>query len=420
MSKVAVLFSSRNRLEYSIKSIEQLIGHPDIDIYWFDGSDALESRKLPSDLMATDSGIVYVELDVNGGPDAAIVHALSHSDWQMYEWVILVENDIVVTPGWLDAMRDAARAATDDGLRVAGATVRVYADRILSATPRYNLMFNSGAGMLALRPSAVTELLKCYRTSTFGEIRRDFYRVTGIDIGWSFSNRRRDDTLSSADWLFDALLYRTGSVVVAPVVSWCEDIDEKHYSRLAPLLVRHESDIPNEARTSRRSVQGANSSRVAEAWALFQRAPWSGGSIIPVHALELYETAPAGCSVSFRAGEWASYWNQLLGPFGIIGSGNIELSVITDSTFLLVNFNEKLKRDVSSIEKIFGPYKKTAIFTNYALLELKTRAKYSDVVELEFRPESPGIIGLIVPSDVATFYSKGFMAKNFLSAHPVY
>jgi len=417
MKKIAVLFSTRNRLNYTRESLERLIDSQGVDIYWFDGSDEPESRQFATVVAESTLIVKHLQHGVTGGPDVAIIRALSYKAWDDYQWVVLVENDIVFRRGWVAAMQDAVDAAMQDGYEVQAATVRVYADRILHASSSYNLMFNSGAGMIALRPSAVERILQVYRTCTFGELRRDFFRIANVDIARQFGPRRSDNTPASADWFFDAVLYRAGGAVVAPVCSWCEDIDEKHHARLSHLLVRSQSDRPDylfNKIVDPLPINGACFDSICQ----FQRSPNGSGYLVPIQRLAIDSASKSQATVHFE-GDWGIYWNQLLGPFGLIGSGVLEIQTLSDNLRFLVNFNSKISRDKNSLNNITGVRSGTRLSENYALLDVPQKNILGDKVRVEFFGGSPGLIGLVMPSDILTAYTNNIPVNEFLDVFPL-
>ena len=99
MTRVAISLSLRDRVELSQRAIVPLRQPDKFDLFINDGS-------------VTDEGLAFarsqldlpVTMGVRGGPDAAIVYALTsmllHKN--NYEAIALVENDVLLSPQWFE------------------------------------------------------------------------------------------------------------------------------------------------------------------------------------------------------------------------------------------------------------------------------------------------------------------------------
>ena len=134
------------------------------------------------------TAICELHQGVIGGPDSAIMYTLQTLRARSYDLVILIENDVLLSDGWFAAMYASIERAETAGFRVGAATVRVFAERVLSFNGDYCLMLNSGAGFIALRgPCGHPD--GHYRTLTAQSIEH-FRRMTGIDVSPTSNSRR--------------------------------------------------------------------------------------------------------------------------------------------------------------------------------------------------------------------------------------
>ena len=218
--KLAVAFLSKDRVELSRQSFKPLMG-TDWTTFWIDGSTTQEGESLPysNEFSRAAWPHAHVRSNIRGGAGAAIVYALSEllNHREMYDALMLVENDVLLYDGWFADLNAACARACADGLTVGAATVRTYEDRVLFQRDGYAVMHNVGAGCIMLTREAARIVLDTFRSGWTTDNRRIFGRLCGVDIGkfWAF---RMNEHPLVADWHFDAVLASHGfaSVGVTP------------------------------------------------------------------------------------------------------------------------------------------------------------------------------------------------------------
>ena len=233
MNRVAIGFSTCDRVELSRQSIEPLLSAAGgFDLHWIDGSKTTEGKELPRQY---DGQYHMLHTDVRGGSGPAIVYALtmmlaaksfapspgtvgsqqSHREWQRgYDHIGLVENDVVLPHDWFDKTMALFEQGRRDGLDVGAVSARCYEDRILIQRPGYAICHNLGAGMIVFTREAAELVLQHYRTQWTTENRHTFAMLTRTDIGkyWAF---RGQEHFLVADWRWDALLASHGFASLA-------------------------------------------------------------------------------------------------------------------------------------------------------------------------------------------------------------
>src|ERR1700678_2536051 len=133
-----VIYSTKNRCELSAQTAPTALSESDCDGFWLDGSDTIEGRKFPFSVADRLPTLREIHRGVVGGPDRAIIYGLSYLLARGYKYLALVENDVLLTSGWLPTAISTMQRASADGLRVGAATVRTFDRRILfvrQATP---------------------------------------------------------------------------------------------------------------------------------------------------------------------------------------------------------------------------------------------------------------------------------------------
>ena len=206
MNKVAIAFSTCDRVELSRQSIKPLCQPDKFDLHWIDGSKTDEGMALPYEYK---NGEIHT--GVRGGSGAAIVYALTEmlNSTVGYEYVGLVENDVVLQPGWFDDTFSLFERGKADGLEVGAVSARCYEDRVLIQRDGYAVMHNTGAGMVIFSRASAQMVLDQYRVQWTTDNRSVFAQLAGVDIGryWAF---RGGQHFLVADWRWDALLASKG------------------------------------------------------------------------------------------------------------------------------------------------------------------------------------------------------------------
>ncbi len=213
MNRVAIAFSTCDRVELSRQSIEPLLKHP-FDLFWFDGSKTDEGKQLPFKYGIPPAGFLHT--NVTGGSGAAIICALTtmlvHPN--QYDMVGLCENDVLLQGNWFANTMLLFSRGEEDGLEVGAVTARCYEDRILSQRDGYAVLHNAGAGFIIFTREAAELILRHYRVQWTTENRQTFAQLTSTDIGkyWAF---RGAEHFLVADWRWDSVLASHGLASLA-------------------------------------------------------------------------------------------------------------------------------------------------------------------------------------------------------------
>ena len=225
--KVCLAFLSKDRVDLSRRTIEPLL-NCGANILWCDGSVSEEGEQFPYEVQmrAGERHGIIVHGNVRGGPDAAVVYALTQmlkgGDWTH---VGLVENDVLLHPDWFGPTMALFERGAADGLAVGAVSARAYEDRVFFQRDGYAVMHNLGWGTQILTREAAALSLAHMRTSLTFENRRLFARLSGLDIGrwWAF---RSHDGVLCADWGNDRVLASHGLASLALVPSPVEMIGQ--------------------------------------------------------------------------------------------------------------------------------------------------------------------------------------------------
>lgn len=326
MNKVAIAFSTKDRVELSKRSFARLVGLDAVhshtvkplpyDIFWVDGSSSEEGQQLPLEMAPhfpnADVSPFHIRGNVRGGADAAIVYSLTTmlNHPAQYTHVGLVENDVLLHKDWFGPTMALFERGEADGLNVGAVSARAYEDRILIQRDGYAVMHNIGAGMVIFTREAANAVLDNFRTGWWTDNRRTFMQVSGLDIG-RWGAFRTNEQYVTADWHFDTVLAELGmaSLALTPcMVQMIGQVPPLHEQGLklvdAPFeLLRDDEAFKTYAHRLHARRCG---SVVMPNCAPFQHLDGGPMVVLP------HQTQMVGGEFE---GEWRLKWSQGFGPF---------------------------------------------------------------------------------------------------------
>lgn len=322
-SSVGLIYSTKDRCDLTEQTWPRVAGQVggspgDYDLYWLDGSTSEEGRALPLAAGRQADNLVEAHLGVTGGPDVAIVYGLTHLLQRGYDHIGLIENDVLLEPGWFETVMGLFDAGRADELDVGAATVRTFDRRILWQRRSYAVLFGSGAGMIVFTAEAARRILRHYRTTTVDEIRRTFQLVAERDIAltWEMADdlvRTSDSFRNSADWYWDAALAKTGQWILGSVPSLGANIDADLKAMLGiepigSVTETHDGNLDFGSWLARVTKPGYGSETVIGLDATYQLEPRHRHWVVYPH--QLAATVPE----AFDDG-WSLEARQTSGPF---------------------------------------------------------------------------------------------------------
>jgi hypothetical protein len=401
-ARVAVAYSTKDRVDQTRTTSARLLDDPELDLFWFDGSATEAGRQLPLELCAGRPAVCAVHRGVVGGPDCAIMYALGCVRGLGYDLVILIENDVVLADGWLPALHASMERALDNGFKVGAATVRVYAQRVLSFNGDHCLMLNSGAGFIALTPVSIDLILGNYRTLDGVEFIRLFQAATGIDVSETieFEAARR----LSVDWFFDLILYVHGLVVAAPPVSFASTVDDPQRPS-----VRQVTDVEQHLPAVRtRLTRPCQVRDIPYKCFRFQKSPLSDRMLIGCHQLLAGVNRNNGDSPVRMHGHWRRVWLQGLGPFGLAGDDEISVATYGPTAGLLL-FAREARAELLVLES-----------GRSIVLEAGTMVDFPLEAGIVLGPPPPRTVLRVVSGQIVMIglTAGGALLSEYANAHP--
>jgi hypothetical protein len=228
-SKVGFALSTRDRFVYTMRTIKSLDAEGGFDLIWNDGSERGEVAELSRYFAFRKVRLVEVNYGVTGGADAAIRFGLRRLLELGYDFIGLVENDLMLLPGWLGAMRAAFDAASEDGIKVGAVSALGYQSRVLEYRKNYSIDWARGAALVIFTREAAQLLLENYSRveMTSQQIRGFYAEHFGVAVHvpeWAVGGRWMDGPMT-LDWGYAPLLYANGYACVGTIPSIVRDLE---------------------------------------------------------------------------------------------------------------------------------------------------------------------------------------------------
>jgi hypothetical protein len=313
-ARLALVFSTKDRTQFSRRSLEALMRDDDLDLFWVDGSRTAEGLALPRELAPALPRLREIHYGVVGGPDAAIIYSLTYLRDQGYAYIGLLENDILMPGDWYGHTMGLFAAGERDGLRVGAVSARCLKNRRLLQRHGYAVSFNLGAGMIIMRHEAVTAVLSRYRTIGAREIQAACLAATGINP-FPTPPEATEHWRAAADWNFDIAILLEGMACLAHSPSLARHLDTDFADN--PLMQLQTAfdpaDIDDAAfaryRTHMARIAPFPASRSLAALPQFD---------VQTQCWTAFPHEIAAADPAFVTGPWELKWSQCMGPFAYV------------------------------------------------------------------------------------------------------
>lgn len=246
--RVGFALSSKDRVTFTRQTLEAMDKDGGYDVIWNDGSQEAEGRALPKEFRFQNARLREVNYDVRGGPDRSICFGLERLLHLGYDYVGLIENDIVMELGWFHRLLNLFDLAAADGIVCGAATVRSYEGRVIEHRSGYSINWGTGAGMILFTRAAAEVILRQYsrlRMST-ASIARFYARLFRLDLNLLTQDHSGhwgcQDRWLTLDWGYTPMLYLHGYTSVGSIPNLARDLEFSPGHYLLNDYVRPERD----------------------------------------------------------------------------------------------------------------------------------------------------------------------------------
>jgi hypothetical protein len=262
-------FSSKDRYLFTLQSLDSLDTEGGFDLIWNDGSKEEGVPALARNYKFRNARLVEINYGVTGGAERAVQFGLSRLLKLGYDYVGLIENDILFRPGWFSHLREVFALGAAEGIACGSATARSFESHAIEYREGYSVQADIGAGMVLFSRAAAEIIMELYQnpsslqmtTHSWQQFYADFF---GIDLRqfapfWAYpSNQPVPCTL---DWGYTPSLYLNGFASLATIPSYATDLEFEVESFFHTKYVSEEKDNAGIAyprvRTAARVLPGA-------------------------------------------------------------------------------------------------------------------------------------------------------------------
>jgi hypothetical protein len=224
--KIGFVFSTKDRVDFTIRSLKSIDNEGEFDLIWIDGSDTAEGKALPASVKTQKCRIAEIHYNIKGGADKANCFGLRRLLSLGYDYCGFIENDVEFNPGWYPKLMELFTLGQKDGLEAGSVTVRTIESRVLIYRPSYAAMWNVGAGMVLFTRKAARIILATFATTTAKDVSAFFKNHFGSDLGdiWELWQGEQD-WHHTTDWAYAMQLHKYGYCSLGSIPSMAHNID---------------------------------------------------------------------------------------------------------------------------------------------------------------------------------------------------
>jgi hypothetical protein len=231
--RIGFSLSSRDRYFFTLQTLESLDTEGGFDLIWNDGSTEAGVPALAANYKFRNAHLVEVNRGVTGGAERAVCFGLARLLELGYDYVGLIENDILFRPGWFSRLMDVFSLGAADGIACGSATARSFESHVLEYRNGYGVQADTGAGMVLFSRAAAEIIMELYAhpsslqmtTHSWQEFYADHFGVDlrGFAPFWAYPpNQPVPCTL---DWGYTPSLYLNGYASLSTIPSYATDLE---------------------------------------------------------------------------------------------------------------------------------------------------------------------------------------------------
>ena len=231
--RIGFAFSSKDRYVFTLQTLDSLDTEGGFDLIWNDGSTEPGVPALAANYKFRQARLVEINYGVTGGAERAVCSGLSRLLELGYDYVGLIENDIVFRPGWFRHLLEVFSLGAREGIACGSATARSFESHVLEYRNGYSMQADIGAGMVLFSRPAAEIIMELYQnpsslqmtTHSWRKFYADFF---GVDLQnfapfWAYPKDRAIPC--TLDWGYTPSLYLNGYASLATIPTYATDLE---------------------------------------------------------------------------------------------------------------------------------------------------------------------------------------------------
>jgi hypothetical protein len=231
--RIGFSLSTRDRYLFTLQTLQTLDTESGFDLIWNDGSRENGVPALARNYKFQNANLVEVNYGVTGGAEAAVCFGLSRLLELGYDYVGLIENDLLFRPGWFRALKNIFSLGAADGIACGSATARSFESHVLEYRAGYGVQSDIGAGMVLFSRPAAEIIMDRYShpaslqmtTHSWQKFYADHFAMDLQKFSpfWAYPpDRAMPCTL---DWGYTPALYLEGYASLSTIPSYVTDLE---------------------------------------------------------------------------------------------------------------------------------------------------------------------------------------------------
>lgn len=231
--RIGFALSTRDRYLFTLQTVQSLDTESGFDLIWNDGSVERGVPALAQNFNFQNARLVEVNYGVTGGAECAVCFGLSRLLELGYDYVGLIENDILFRPGWFSALMKLFTLGAEEGIVCGSATARSFESHVLEYRSGYGVQCDIGAGMVLFSRAAAEIIVDLYSHPSSLQMTthswRKFYAdLFGLDLRefapfWALP--REKPYPCTLDWGYTPSLYLRGYASLSTIPSYAVDLE---------------------------------------------------------------------------------------------------------------------------------------------------------------------------------------------------
>jgi hypothetical protein len=230
--RVGFALSSKDRYLFTLQTLQSLDTDGGFDLVWNDASKEPGVPALAKNYKFQNAKLAEVNYGVGGGPDRAVCFGLSRLLKLGYDYVGLIENDILFRPGWFAALMGVFSRGAEAGIVCGSATARSFESHVLEYRDGYGVQCDIGAGMLLFSRPAAEIIVDMYSraaslqmtTHTWMKFYADLFGLNLHPFSpfWAYPPEKAFPC--TLDWGYSPSLYLRGYASLSTIPTYATDL----------------------------------------------------------------------------------------------------------------------------------------------------------------------------------------------------
>jgi len=231
--RIGFSFSTKDRYLFTLQTLQNLDTEGGFDLIWNDESEEEGVPALAKNYKFQNANLVEVNYGVTGGAEAAVCFGLSRLLKLGYDYVGLIENDILFRPGWFRALKKLFSLGADEGIVCGSATARSFESHALEYRSSFSVQCDIGAGMVLFSRPAAEIIMDLYSNPSSLQMtthswQKFYVDLFGLDLRkfspfWAYPPDKAFPC--TLDWGYTPSLYLRGYASLGTIPSYATDLE---------------------------------------------------------------------------------------------------------------------------------------------------------------------------------------------------